>query len=166
MTYDAVGAGNEQVVVDLLRRVKIRDLIKNNISLYDKYNVGEGESPETVSYKFYNTVDHYWVILILNNIKDRYYDWPLSQNQFNNFVQSKYTNINGIHHYEKVQSSGPTFEQDNSHLIEVNSTEPGATAITNYEYEQRLQDEKRQIKVLQRKYLGSFVSEFRKLIKR
>ncbi len=165
MVYDIKGDGNQKLVVDILRRVKMRDGIKNNVALYDKYNIGDGEKPEDVSYAMYDTVDYYWVILLMNNIKDRFYDWPLSQTQFNNYVTGKYTNPNGVHHYEIVQSSGPTFEQDNSHLVEVNSTQAGATTVTNYEYEQRLQDEKRQIKILNRRYLGSFVSEFKRLVR-
>ena len=80
-------------------------------------------------------------------------------------MSGKYTDPNAIHHYEIVQSSGPTFEQDDSHLVEVNSTEPGATSVTNYEYEQRVQDHKRQIKILNRRYLGNFVSEFKRLVR-
>ncbi len=53
IVYDLVGKGDYKVVTDLLRRVKVRDGVKNNVSLFDKYNVKDGETPEQVSQKFY-----------------------------------------------------------------------------------------------------------------
>ena len=57
IVYDLVGRGDYKVVTDLLRRVKVRDGVKNNVSLFDKYNVKDGETPEQVSNKFYNSED-------------------------------------------------------------------------------------------------------------
>ena len=104
----------------------------------------------------------------MNNIKDRYYDWPLSYQAFESYVKDKYDNPSGIHHYEITQSSGTTTSNgpdDYDYLIEVNSTQPGAIAVTNYEYEQRLQDKKRQIKLLKPGFLRSFETEFEKLVR-
>jgi hypothetical protein len=75
-------------------------------------------------------------------------------------------NIDATHHYEVSQTSGKTSSRDNSHLVEVNSDASGATTITNREYEQREQDEIRQIRLLQPKYLGQFVEEFERLIRK
>jgi hypothetical protein len=74
-----------------------------------------------------------------------------------------------VHHYQITQSSGKTTSEgpsDYDYLIEVNSTTPGAIAITNREYEERLQDKKRQIKILNPSYIGLFIDEFKKLIVR
>ena len=162
--YDITGTGDYKLVTDLLRRVKVRDGIKNNISLFDKYNVKDNETPERVSSRFYGTEDFWWVVLLMNNIKDRYYDWPLGIVQFQNYMASKYANADAIRHYEIVQTSGPTQIQDNSHLIEVPSTTAGATSVSYREYENRLQDKKRQIKILDKQYLNSFLEEFLELI--
>ena len=166
--YDAVqdGTSNPKLVTDILRRVKVRDGIKNEASAFDKYQVIAGETPEMVSFKLYDTVDHYWTILLMNNVKDRFYDWPLSEQQFEDYVKEKYTNPSAIHHYEITQSSGPTSTLDNSHLIEVNEDASGATAVSNYEYERRLQDNKSLIKVLKQRFLSQFVEEFAKLVRK
>ena len=87
----------------------------------------------------------------------------------NNISQQELSRRTGItpgaiHHYEKVQSSGPQTSIDYSHLIECNSTDPGAQSVSNVEYERRLQDKKRQIKLLQPNYLNNFIDEFRRLI--
>jgi len=106
---------------------------------------------------------------LLNDITDRYYDWPLSDYSFEQYVKNKYSNPGAIHHYEVTQSSGPQTgngPEDYSHKIEVNSDATGAEAITNYEYERRLQEEKRQIKLLDPAYLPAFEEEFNKLINR
>ena len=164
--YDIKGDGNLKLITDILRRFKVRNKIQEDAVMFDKYEVTDGEKPEDVSMKFYGTPYHHWVILSMNNIKDRFYDWPLSEMQFNEYVNGKYADPNAVHHYEIAQSSGPTTSLDNSHLIEVNEDETGASSVTNYEYERREQDKKRNIKLLDPRYLPMFLEEFERLIRR
>ena len=161
--------GNTKEVVDIWRRVKVRSKIANNVAMLDTYDVEEGESPETVAYKVYGDTDYFWVVCLMNNIVNRYYDWPLDEYNFQQFVADKYDNPAGIHHYEVLQSSGRQTGEgpaDYSHYIECNATEPGAQSVSNIEYERRLQDEKRQIKILRPQFLQSFEEEFSELIRR
>ena len=164
--YDAVqtSASSPQLITDFLRRVKVRDGIKNQAVMFDKHRVTTGETPEMISYRFYGTMDYYWVVLLMNNISDRFYGWPLSEQQFLDFLDAKYDNPGAIHHYEITQTSGPTTSLDNSHTIEVNSTESGATSVSNMEYERRLQDNKSLIKILHMEYVSEFIEEFAQLI--
>ena len=156
-------------VTDIMTRIKVRDKIINEASLYNKYDVKSGDTPETIAYKHFGDSNYHWVILLTNNITDRYYDWPMSEQEFELFIKDKYSNPGGIHHYEITQSSGkqtgngPT---DYSHKIEVNSTTSGATSVSNREYEQRLQDQKRLIKLLDPQFLPQFLREFNELIGR
>ena len=168
MAYDIKGDNGYKLVPDILRRVKLRANIRNGMFMFDNYDVKEGETPETVAFKWFGDTEYHWVILMTNNITDRYYEWPLTQPQFQLHLEDKYGvgNIDSTHHYEISQTSGPTSSRDNSHLVEVNSDASGATAITNREYEQREQDEIRQIRLLQPKYLGQFVEEFKQLIRK
>ena len=165
--YDLSGNGNEKLVTDLMRRVKVRAKITNEASLYDKYDVPNGEKPEDTAFKHFGDPELHWVILLTNNITDRYYDWPLSFSDFETFIKDKYANPDGIHHYEVTTSSGKTTgngPDDYSHKIEVNSDASGAQSVSNREYEQRLQDQKRLIKLLNPQFLGLFITEFEKLI--
>ena len=170
INYNLTGVnGNTTVVTDIFRRVKARNKIANNVSLFDKYTVMEGEKPEDVAYKAYGDADYFWVVTLVNNIVNRYYDWPLPEFTFQQFVADKYDNPDGIHHYEITQSSGKQTgdgPDDYSHLIEVNSDTPGAQSVSNIEHEQRLQDKKRQINLLLPAYLAAFEEEFVKLIRR
>jgi len=159
---------NFKPVTDLMTRIKVRDKVINEISLYNVYDVKNGETPENIAFKHFGDPQLHWVILLTNNITDRYYDWPLSEQQFEDYMKDKYSNPDGIHHYEITQSSGRTTGQgpsDYTHKIEVNSTVSGATSVSNRQYEQRIQDEKRQIKLLNPKHLTSFIDEFNKLVR-
>ena len=100
--YDFEGKGQSvKLVTDILRRVKVRDGLKNETSTFDKYQVIAGETPEIVSYKLYETVDYYWVILVCNNIIDPYHDWPKSNLDLAEFAKQRYgaENLGKIHHY-------------------------------------------------------------------
>ena len=165
--YDLKGDGNEKVVTDLMVRVKVRAKVLDESSLYDLYDVQEGDTPESIAFKHFGDTGLNWVILLTNDIVDRYYDWPLSNFEFENYLKEKYTNPDAVHHYEIAQSSGKTNSEgptDYDYLIEVNSTTPGAIAITNREYEERIQDKKRQIKILDASYLNLLIEEFEEIM--
>ena len=165
--YDLKGDGKFKLVTDIMRRVKVRSKIVDEASLYDKYDVPSGEKPEDTAFKHFGDAELHWVILLPNNVTDRYYDWPLSFQDFEAFVKDKYANPDGIHHYEVTRSSGKTTgngPDDYSHKIEVNSDATGAQSVSNREFEQRLQDQKRQINLLNPQFLGLFIQEFEKLI--
>lgn len=161
--YDSKGTGEFKDVKNLLRRVGIRAKVKSNTMLYDTYDVKNGETPESIAFKLYDDAELHWVVMLVNNITDRFHDWPLSEAQFLNFVNDKYSNPNAIHHYEIEQESG-----DTSIKIDIgtsNSDYPLATSITNYEYEQEEQDNKRKIRLLDPSFIDTFVNEFKILMK-
>ena len=165
--YDLKGDGNDKLLTDLFTRVKARDKILDVANLFDKYDVPNGETPEITAYKHFGDTKYHWVIMLTNNVQDRYYDWPLSYQAFEEFINDKYSNPEAIHHYEITQSSGKTKgdgPDDYSHKIEVNSDTTGAVSISNREFEQREQDKKRQIKLLDPAYLQAFIEEFDRLV--
>ena len=125
MVYDIKGDNNYKVVPNIFRRIKVKNKMRDTVPLLDKYAVQDGETPESLAYKVYGNASYHWIILLLNNIQNRYYDWPLSNIAFNAYINEKYDDINGIHHYEKIQSSGKKIgdgPEDFSHKIECNST--------------------------------------------
>ena len=169
LQYDIKGDGNVNVIPDIFRRIKLKNKIRDNLVILDKYDLTDGEKPEDVAFKIYGSVDYYWVVLLVNNVVDRYYDWPMGFQEFEYYVNDKYAEPGAIHHFEVKQTSGRQEglePEDYSHFIEVNADHPGAQSVSNYEYEQRLQNKKRQIKILNPDYLSSFIEEFEKLIRR
>ena len=164
--YDIDGSGDYKVVTDILKRFKARKSITDQVVFFDRYEVKDGERPEMVSHRFYGSVDYHWVILSINNISDSFYGWPLSNQDFEKYITEKYTNPDAIHHYEIAQSSGKTTSLDNSHLITVNSDTSGASAVSNRTFEDRINENKRLIKILKPIYLDEYVEEFKRIIQR
>jgi len=103
----------------------------------------------------------HWVIILTNNIIDYYSEWPMTEPQFLAYVKSKYDNIDGIHHYEYTQESGDTkftieLPNDSATTIPV-----GALPITNYQYEESVQEQKRRIRLVQPRFIGQIKKEFK-----
>ena len=168
MVYDVKADKNFKLLPDILKRVKVRSGLSASRFVFDKYNVKENENPEDVAFKYYGDAQYHWVVLMVNNITDRYYEWPMNQANFADFLTDKYGagSEDSVHHYELAQTSGKTTSIDESHMLEVNSDEDGATTITNREYEEREQNKLRQIRLLDEKYLDSFTEEFFALIRK
>jgi len=161
--YDSVGNGDFKFVTNLLRRVALRAKVKSNVLLFDTYDIRSGQTPEEIADKLYDDPELHWVILMVNDITDRYHQWPLNENQFQAYINDKYDNIDAVHHYETTQTSGDTTLKID--VGTVNTDYPSATAITNYEYEVAREDEKRQIRLLDPRYIGTFIEEFELLMK-
>ena len=161
--------GTVKNVTNLLRRVAIRTKVKSNAALYDTYNVKNGETPEIIADKLYEDPELHWVVLLINNVTDRYHDWPMSEQQFSTYVNEKYSNPDGIHHYEISQESGDTTQKIEVYDPDLISSDTdaytSATAITNREYEESAQDKKRKIRLLDPEFIDQFVDEFKNLMK-
>ena len=161
--YDSAGDENYKLVTNLLKRVAIRSKVKVNTLFFDTYDVKEGETPEMIADKLYDDPELHWIVLMVNDITDRYHQWPMNQNQFLTHINDKYTNISGTHHYEISQTSGDTTVKLN--IGTDNTDYPTATLITNYEYEQERQDTVRKIRLLSPDYVTDFVEEFKSIMK-
>ena len=160
--YDSVGDGQFKLVTNLLKRVAIRSKVKGNVALYDTYDVKEGESPEIIAHKLYADSELHWVVLLVNNITDRYHQWPKNQNQYLAYINDKYSDVDATHHYEISQTSG-----DTTIKIDIgtdNTDYTTASIITNAEFEEDLQDKKRKIRLLDPAYIDDFVTEFEELM--
>ena len=161
--------GTIKTATNLLRRVAIRSKVKTNASLFDTYDVKSGETPEIIADKFYDDPQLHWVIMLVNNVTDRYHDWPMNEQQFSTFVNEKYSNPDGIHHYEITQESGDTKQKIEVYDPDLISSDTdaytSATAITNREYEESEQDRKRKIRLLDPEVVDTFVDEFKLLMR-
>tara|TARA_R110000796_G_scaffold215051_1_gene331056 strand:- start:1420 stop:1953 length:534 start_codon:yes stop_codon:yes gene_type:complete len=164
IVYDSVGDGNFKIVTNLLKRVAMRSKVKSNTLIFDTYDVKEGETPEMIANKLYDDPELHWVILYINNITDRYHQWPMNFVQFNSFLNEKYSNPNGIHHYEISQTSGDTSIKIDIGTDTTGYSEADLTTVTNREFEEERQDTLRSIRLLDFAYVDQFVLEFRNLM--
>ena len=154
--YDVRGKKNDssvQRITDILKRVR-KKLEIINLAFFEEYFVQDGDTPESLAHQAYDDSQLHWIILYANYMTNPYYDWPLTYFDLQKFVNKKYgvANINAIHHYEDVDG------------YEVDSTASGATSVTNFIYEETLNDARRNIKIIRSEYVQQIVSEFKKII--
>ena len=171
---------------NLFRRTKIREDLFANFMQFDKYEIVGDERPDNVSEKVYGRDDLDWVVLLSNNIVDINNEWPLSQLQLNRFLSDKYTpqELVSIHHYETLElrdsknqlilPAGLVVDEDfnleylsGGQIKSTNSLVQGrpVRAVTFFDYENDLNDQKRNINVLKRDFLGIFIKDFEKIMK-
>jgi len=162
--YDSVGNGNFKIVTNLMKRVAMRTKVRTNTLFFDTYDVKEGETPEILADKLYGDSTLHWIILYVNNITDRYHQWPMSSGQFNDFIADKYSNIDAVHHYEVSQTSGDTSVKIDIGTDTTGYSEADLTTITNREFEEERQDTIRQIRLLDPSFVPQFIEEFETLI--
>jgi hypothetical protein len=155
LQYEYGGETGQEIITNIFRRVAIKDNIKNNGSLFIAYGVKNGEKPEHVSDKIYGSEEHYWVILLMNEIHNVYCEWPLSEAELRLFVEKKYgvDGFNKTHHY--VNSDGFIVSQD---II-------GSSPVSNYDHETSVNDSKRFIKILDPLYLDLVISEIETIVR-
>ena len=90
---------------NIFRRMKIRDDLKNVFSVFNKYEIDDGDRPDTVARDLYGKSNLDWVVLITANIINVRDEWPLSSKELYDFTVSKYglTEINKVRHYETTE---------------------------------------------------------------
>ena len=171
---------------NLFRRVKIREDLFANFMQFDKYEVIGDERPDNVAEKVYGNDGLDWVILLSNNIIDINNEWPMNQSQLNMFLDEKYTpqQLVSIHHYETLElrdnknqlilPAGLVVDADfnmeylsGGQVKSTNSLVDGrpVKAVTFYDYENDLNDQKRNINVLKQEFLGLFIKDFERIMK-
>jgi hypothetical protein len=161
-------------VKNLFKKGKIREDIFQNVAFFEKYKIVGDDRPDNVAFEVYDDSSLDWVILLSNNILNIQSEWPLPQTDFDRFVLDKYgdynTLYNGIHHYETIEvknTQGVTIvpaglQVDSSYSVSYYdfftdlqvTTGNLATPITNYEYEEKVENDKRNIYILKPRYLN------------
>jgi hypothetical protein len=161
-------------VKNLFKKGKLREDIFQNVAFFEKYKIVGDDRPDNVAFEVYDDSSLDWVILLSNNILNIQSEWPLPQTDFDRFVLDKYgdynTLYNGVHHYETIEiknTQGVTIvpaglQVDSSYSVSYYdfftdlqvTTGNLATPITNYEYEEKVENDKRNIFILKSRYLN------------
>jgi len=164
-------------VKNLFRRVKVRNDLYNNFVVFQKYEIPEGARPDTVAEDLYGTPNFDWVVLTVAGIINVRNEWPLSNYDLYNYVEKKYGNsLNSTRFFETTEvkdSTGrlilPKGKVVDSNFTIPNPTSPSSTinpvvGISNFVYETRLNEEKRNINILREDYLSQFVEDMKELM--
>ena len=170
-------------VKNLFRRVKLRDDLQNVFTLFDKYEIPDGFRPENVAEEFYGNDELDWVVILTAGIVNVRNEWPLNSRDIFDYSFEKYgDDLNATRFFEtkEVKNSSGTillnkgvvvdsdfefnyYEDTTNKYINVKGTSV-RTGISNYEYETRLNDEKRSIFLLKPGYLQQFINDFRDIM--
>ena len=172
-TKDGQFISNYTQVKNFFKKGKLREDLFQDLTVFEKYSVRGDDRPDNVAFEIYGDANLDWVVLLSNNIINIHNEWPLNQQAFETYLLDKYgtlAKLEEIHHYEsnevKDQSgviifpkgvrvsaaqSVSYYEHLDNEQITVN---PISKAITNYVYEQRINDRKRDIFLIKPKYLN------------
>ena len=164
---------NYTQVKNFFKKGKLREDLFQDLTVFEKYSIKGDDRPDNVAFEIYDDATLDWVVLMSNNIINIQNEWPLNQQAFENYVLDKYGTIeklNEIHHYESNEvkdtngviifpkgvrvSAGQSvsyFEPLSEELVTVN---PVAKAVTNYQHEEKINDDKRRIFLIKPIYLN------------
>jgi len=171
-------------VKNLFKKGKLREDIFQDLTFFTKYQIQGNDRPDNVAFEVYEDAKLDWIVLLSNNIINIQTEWPLPQQQFDNYLLDKYgdynTLYNGIHHYETVEiknsqgvvivPAGLQVESNYSvsyydfntdlQVTENNIVEP----VTNLVYEERLEDAKRNIFLLKPRLVSVIFNDLEEMM--
>ena len=180
---DGKSIGDYQVVKNLFKRVKIRQDILENLAYFTQYKITGDDRPDNVAFEIYGDESFDWLVLLSNNIMSVQTEWPLSQAAFNEFLIKKYGSIektNNIHHYETRELKNDSGEivvrkglivpknykveyfdvRRNQNVVRTNEVD----SVTNYVYEVRKEEKKRNIYLLKADYVELVLDDVQRLM--
>ena len=164
-------------VKNVFRRAKLRDDLQNNFTIFDKYEIPMGFRPDVVAEELYGSDQLDWVVLTVAGILNVRNEWPLSDRDLYDYSFDKYgESLNSLRFFETKEvkdSNGklilPKGKVVDSDFTIPNPSNPSANlnpvvGISNYEYETRLNDEKRNIYILREEYVQQFLTDIRDIM--
>ena len=162
-------------VKNLFKKGALEQDILENLAYHTKYKIMGDERPDNVAANYYGSSELDWLVLTCNNIINVQSEWPMLQNDFDRYLLDKYgtyDKLNDTHHYETQEiknSKGVVvlpkelqcewdytltyFDYNTQREVTVLSADC-TTEVTNYTYEERIEDAKRNIYLLQPRYIN------------
>ena len=178
----AINGGAPQFPIDITKRFTITQLLKGAIISYFNYIVQDGERPDIVAQRMYGDERLDWLVLLVNEIHDPYFIWPLSNENLVAFVAQKYGSVSvamaTTHHYEQIVSTRKQINNTDGELVfvpeitvEVDQTTYNALGVADrhlvnmYDYEMNINESRRNIALVDPQYLTSVIDQYKKLFR-
>tara|TARA_Y100000593_G_C4224788_1_gene293836 strand:+ start:246 stop:815 length:570 start_codon:yes stop_codon:yes gene_type:complete len=179
VSYDMGMTGSSvDIITNPLARFKILDSLKSIAAVYYTHNVSEGQSAQFIAKQYYEDETLDWVLYLVNDIIDPLYDWPLDYHDFLNYIKKKYgrieTAMNTVHHYEwtyqekSIQNDGTVIPEKKYKVDQTtyNTLSPSARReVSDYTYEEELNNAKREIKILKDTYIPLLLTEVERVFR-
>ena len=162
-THFPVTGFKNQTITDLTKFIKIDNLVKNNVLSLLPYTIELPEKPDDVAFNYYGDQSYSWLVLLSNNIIDPYFEWPMQEREFVEFIRKKYgsietaqsTTVHCEHNTKNITISADSLTVSNG----VSSSD--YTAIDAYTWEERINDNRRFIKLVDSVFLPQIASEMK-----
>ena len=170
--YPSIEYGGD-MAINIMVRAKIRDVIIQKASLYYKYRIPNGTRPDVVSTKYYGNPTYTWAIFYANNIFNPLHEWPMEEQAFGKYLEIKYGMsyargpLDAPHHYELYDTATKetliidenTYRKEDKRqgILSVPKT---VREVSLYQYEFELNESKRDIVVLEKRFLSEITNEF------
>lgn len=172
LEYDfSIGAEDTKPIVITDTMVRLRAIINQEYDLSKilmDYYIIEGDTLEIISHKMYGKVEYHWTIPFVNDRYNYVADYPLTIAQLDQYIKDKYTvtRMDDVHHYEDDEGdviTGFMSEQGSwiSDKYFKNGVMYSGVSVSNRDYETKLNEAKRKIKVIIPDVIAPFVSRFR-----
>lgn len=173
---------NNKMARDITRRADFKRTTLSDPYAFLPYTILDDDRPEDVAHYYYGDVEYTWLVHYALDEIDPYYSWPLSYEQFNSFIIKKYAEQANTTGYDVIAwTQNETITEnivhyrgtdDNADIISVDTFNLDPTiiegdwdAIRYYEYEEELNNNRRAIQLLDRKYLNKVTDEIKALLK-
>ena len=176
--------GDYAPLKNLFKKGKLREDIFQDLAFFTKYQIKGNDRPDNVAFEVYDDSSLDWLVLLCNNIVNIQTEWPLPQQQFDEYMLEKYGNYDtlysGVHHYETREVKNSQGVLIVAAGLQVPSTysvsyydyfidqqiDSGniAVPITNYEYEEKLENDKRNIYILKSQYLNIVLNDMNEIM--
>jgi hypothetical protein len=170
--YQLKKNNNPLLLTNITLRFKLRETLKTKAAIYYDYIVKDSDRPDLVAYKYYEDETLDWVLFLINDIVDPYYDWPMDQRTFDNYMKSLYGSIDSakstVFQYRKIINQqghliDGTVIPKRTVVIDTNTYNSLAPAsreiIYAYNHYEDLNDNKRRIRILDKNFIGVVTSE-------
>ena len=170
-------------VKNIFKRGVLREDIFQNLAFFTKYQVKGNDRPDNVANDFYDDPTLDWLVMLCNNIVSLQSEWPLNRNDFETYLLDKYgsyAEIDAVHHYETVEiknNAGAIIVEERLRVesdfsisfydgkleqqVTVNNS---AVAVTNYQYEEEIEDNKRNIFLLKPEYVAIVLDDMEEMM--
>jgi hypothetical protein len=155
-------SGKDYLARDILRRSVFISEYRPYTDLFQTYTIKDGETPQSLAKEIYKSQYYDWVILVTNELHNPYFDWPLNQLDLERICEERYGDaIYYTRHWEindLIVGEIKVFKDAASWVAPVYTGQ--AVAVSFYDYEQKLNDDKRNISILRPQLLSDFVTQF------
>lgn len=154
--FDIGGRQEIRVMKDIVLNIRFLREVISNIALYDTYDIQDGDTPEIIAEKLYGDPGLHWILMIFNDKIDFYNDFPLSETALASYIEKKYGVGNA---YDQHELFGTLHFEDKYGNVVDGPTSETVRPVTNYDYETKLNESKRRIKVVHRNLIPTILDE-------